>query len=127
MLIPVEYLADFYFPSIKESDVALSSWLDQLVQLCDPIDADKSSAVILLRACRLICRHTREWQNALWDRNHHKASFSNHLLGKVIRAGLRLSDRSICCEALRSAVIQLPQPETVEAIDHFGFEELQTE
>lgn len=107
----------------------MSSWLDQLIQLCDPIDADKSSAAVLLKACRLIGRDAREFwkesQEMPLDRLLQKAKFFHLLFGKVLRAGLRLNDRTICCEALLSTMMQLPQPQTVEVIDRFGFQELQ--
>ena len=54
------------------------------------------------------------------------ASFSDRLLRKVVCAGLDLNDRSICGDAIKSTMAQLPQPDTAEAIDRFGFRNYRT-
>lgn len=55
-----------------------------------------------------------------------QASLSDRLLGKALRPCLYLSDRNICCKALRSAMERLPAPETAKVIDRFEFPELRS-
>jgi hypothetical protein len=128
VLIPAEHGVDFYFESYKESEISMGNWLDQLIQSCDGTDGGNfPERNNLATACRLIIQGTREWWRTHRMFDLGQASFSDYLLGKVMRAGLWLNDREICCEALKSAMGQLPQPETVEVIDHFEFQDLQDE
>jgi hypothetical protein len=48
------------------------------------------------------------------------------LLGKVMCAGLHLKDESLCHASLNVVMKQLPQPETVKMIEHFGFHKLKS-
>jgi len=105
----------------------MSGWLDQLVQCCEHTDPDESSGRDLKKACQLVVQGTAVERHRQRTYGRSQSCFSDHLLGTVIRAGLRLNDRSICCEALSSVMEQLPQPETVELIGHFGFKELLNE
>ena len=131
VLIPAEYDMDFHFEAYKESEISMSDWLDRLIQSCHGTDGDTSSEnepgeglpTYLSRHKRMV-GSSKGYRMVGWGQ---AASFSDRLLGKVIRAGLHLNDRSICCEAMRSAMEQLPQPETAEVIDRFGFSEIQDE
>lgn len=107
----------------------MSHWLDRLIQSCHGTDGDTGSDMDLVKACRLISKGAREWWRVEGQRMLGRAqgSFSDRLLGKAIHVGLRLNNRSVCCEALRSAMERLPQPETAEVIDRFGLPELQHE
>ena len=130
VLTPAEYDMDFHFEAYRESQTSMSDWLDRLIQSNHGTDGDTSARMNLARACRLISQGSREWweaQGLYRTANGPGASFSDRLLGKVMRAGLDLNDRSICGDAIKSAMAQLPQPETAEAIDRFGFPGLQDE
>ncbi|KAK5214727.1 hypothetical protein LTS03_011672, partial [Exophiala xenobiotica] len=130
VLIPTEYDMDFHFEAHRESQYSMSEWLDRLIQSYHGTDGATPSKMNLARACRLISQGAREWweaQGLYRTANEPGARFSDRLLGIVMRAGLDLNDRSICGDAIKSAMAQLPQPETAEAIDRFGFPELQDE
>ena len=53
--------------------------------------------------------------------------FTDDLLGKAMCAGLHLTDESLCRKALDLVMKQLPQPETMKMIEHFGFHGLKSQ
>jgi hypothetical protein len=128
--MPAEYRINFGFQSYVASDADMCGWVDGLIKCCHPTNIDGSEED-LRKACRLIVQGVKKWRvknpypiNSLSQR---PSPFTDRLLGKVMCGGLRLSDRSLCCEALSAVIEQLPQPTTVEVINSFGFAQLKNE
>jgi hypothetical protein len=128
--MPAEYRIDFFFQSYVASDADMCGWVDSLIKCCHPTNADGSEEN-LRKACRLIVQGAKKWRaenpyriNLLFQK---PGPFTDRLLEKVMCGGLRLSDRTLCCEALSAVIEQLPQPTTVEVINSFGFAKLKNE
>ncbi len=132
ILMPTEHRINFLFQSYKASGTDMGGWVDQLIEHYDSSNADSKSAERdLAKACRLITQGANQWLAANIRRPFYAQKstsfYTDGLLGNVMRGGLRLNDQSLCCEALRAVIEELPQPTTVWVIKRFGFAQLKSE
>jgi hypothetical protein len=111
--MPLEYRIDVFF-NWNEACGTLIEWVDELIRGCDLLNG--SAVRDLQRVCIAIVQQKEK-----------KCQPTDVLLGKVMLACLLLEDEDLCREALDAVMMQLPQPETVKIIEHFGLLNLKSE
>lgn len=109
----------------------MGGWVDQLIKQYESSTTDnKSSERVLKKACRLIIQGANQGLAANVRGSYHAqesaSSYTDGLLGNVMRGGLCLNDQSLCCEALCAVMEELPQPTTVMVINRFGFDQIKS-
>jgi hypothetical protein len=132
ILMPIEHRIDFFFQSLRDSKTDMGGWVNQLIECYDSSNSESRSAgQDLAKACRLITKGANEIVAANSREPFYAKKldyfFTDGLLRKVMSAGLRLNDQSICCGALSAVIEEFPQPTTVKVIERFGFSELKRE
>ena len=89
----------------------MSGWMQELIQASNLNNEDANEE--LLKVCQLIIAESPS--------DYLKNSFNDGLLGTVIEVGIRSTNPELCGEALKAVCLKVPQPATVQAIQHFGF------
>ena len=114
---------DFVYDSIVTSNKDLSDWVRQLIRTSHAGETDDCEE--LARICGRVIAGTKA---CLLGNNffYNRTSFSDKLLGVVLEAGMELNDSALCDKALGAILEELPQPQTVKTIQHFGLPKMQS-